>query len=157
MFESTGLLALLVKLLYKLGYIENYASGLNRMFKEYEKEEKKPSVEISSTNTKITLPNKNYEALFSGIANSSEIDSDRPFGFANINFNGTTKVMSERDQRICMMIRKYPGLRTTQLVELLKPEDPKINANILKKRISLMSDRIEFIGAAKNGGYYYIQ
>ena len=35
----------LVKLLFKLGYIENYASGLSRIFDIYKDEEKKPIVD----------------------------------------------------------------------------------------------------------------
>ena len=41
-----------VKLLYRLGYIENYASGLNRILKEYENDEIKPKLEDNITNFK---------------------------------------------------------------------------------------------------------
>ena len=53
----------LVKLLFKLGYIENYASGLSRIYSEYSNEELKPSIESSMVMLKLTLPNINYLAF----------------------------------------------------------------------------------------------
>lgn len=52
-----------VKLLFKLGYIENYASGLSRIYSEYSNEEIKPSIESSMVMLKLTLPNINYLAF----------------------------------------------------------------------------------------------
>ena len=43
----------LVKLLFKLGYIENYASGLARIYSEYANEELKPSIESSMVMLKL--------------------------------------------------------------------------------------------------------
>lgn len=54
----------LIQLLFKLGYIENYASGLSRIIKEYKKAHLIPIIESSSTAFKVTFPNRNYEALF---------------------------------------------------------------------------------------------
>lgn len=50
----------LVQLLYKLGYIENYGSGLNRIYKEYEKSTNKPIIKSDITYFKVILPNLNY-------------------------------------------------------------------------------------------------
>ena len=50
----------LVKLLYKLGYIENYSTGLNRIFKEYKNCKDQPIIETTLNMFKITLPNLNY-------------------------------------------------------------------------------------------------
>ena len=51
----------LVKLLHKLGYIENYSSGLNRIFKEYKGKILQPIVTTSLNMFKIIFPNINYE------------------------------------------------------------------------------------------------
>ena len=51
----------LVQLLHKLGYIENYSSGLNRIFDEYKKVKKKPIIETSLIMFKVTLLNLNYK------------------------------------------------------------------------------------------------
>ncbi|MCD7950950.1 MAG: putative DNA binding domain-containing protein [Erysipelotrichaceae bacterium] len=53
-----------VRLLYKLGYIENYASGLTRIFDEYAFELDEPQIITSDTSFKVILPNKNYYALY---------------------------------------------------------------------------------------------
>ena len=50
----------LVQLLHKLGYIENYSSGLNRIISEHEKYNIKPNIESSLNMFKITFPNINY-------------------------------------------------------------------------------------------------
>ena len=50
----------LVQLLHKLGYIENYSSGLNRIISEYEKYNIIPVIESSLNMFKITVPNINY-------------------------------------------------------------------------------------------------
>ena len=53
----------LVKLLFKLGYIENYASGLTRVFNEYKRVNLVPEIRTSLTFFKITLPNINFKAF----------------------------------------------------------------------------------------------
>lgn len=51
----------LVQLLHKLGYIENYSSGLNRIFKEYKNDKVKPVIETTLNMFKVTFPNMNYK------------------------------------------------------------------------------------------------
>ncbi len=51
----------LVRLLYDLNLIENYASGLERIYSAYEKEENKPIIEDLKVSLKVTLPNMNYK------------------------------------------------------------------------------------------------
>lgn len=53
----------LVKLLFKLGYIENYASGLSRIFDIYKNEIIKPIIETSLIGFKIVFSNKNNDIL----------------------------------------------------------------------------------------------
>lgn len=53
----------LVKLLYKLEYVENYASGLTRIFQNSKELDIVPEIYTSLNMFKVTLPNKNYEAL----------------------------------------------------------------------------------------------
>ncbi len=49
----------LVQLLHKLGYIENYSSGLGRIFEEYNKNKEQPFIETSLNMFKVTFPNLN--------------------------------------------------------------------------------------------------
>ena len=51
----------LVQLLHKLGYIENYSSGLDRIFKEYKNDKVKPVIETTLNMFKVTFPNMNYK------------------------------------------------------------------------------------------------
>jgi len=51
----------LVQLLHKLGYIENYSSGLDRIFKEYKNDKVKPAIETTLNMFKVTFPNMNYK------------------------------------------------------------------------------------------------
>ena len=50
----------LVYVLDKLKFIENYATGVETIFKSYEKEEVKPSFDITETHTSLILPNLIY-------------------------------------------------------------------------------------------------
>ena len=52
----------LVRLLYDLNLIENYASGLERIFSAYADKDKKPIVEDLNVSLKVTLPNMNYKS-----------------------------------------------------------------------------------------------
>ncbi len=54
----------LVQLLYQLGYIENYASGLNRIFSEYKNCSLKPVIKTDLIYFKVILPNENYTRIF---------------------------------------------------------------------------------------------
>jgi len=146
-----------VKLLYKLGYIENYASGLNRILKEYENDEIKPQLQINTTNFKVILPNRNYDALY--LHPEKHIQDNKgntvpESGTVNGTVSGTVNQLSQRDSNIYKTIKMFPGLRTTQLLEYLYPLDPEINLNILKKRMVKLNGIIEFRGAPKSGGYY---
>lgn len=52
------------------------------------------------------------------------------------------------------IIKQNPGLRSTQLLELLKITDTEITLNIFKKSIKQLSELIEFRGSSKTGGYF---
>ena len=149
-----------VKLLYRLGYIENYASGLNRIFNEYAGDKKKPDFYTSLTMFKITLFNRNYEALFLNpeqhIADnkSNFRDSDTVNEPVNEPVNDTVKYLNQRDSNIYKIIKMHPGLRYPQLYEYLKITDSKISRATFKRRIAKMSELIEFRGSTKTGGYF---
>ena len=142
-----------VKLLYRLGYIENYASGLNRILKEYENDEEKPQLQINPTNFKVILPNRNYDALY--LHPEKHIHDNKgntPRGVNGVNYG--VKTLSLRDSNLYRIIKKNPGLRTPQILDLAKPIDPEISVDIIQRRLKSMNDLIEFRGAPKTGGYY---
>lgn len=159
-----------VKLLYKLGYIENYASGLNRIFSEYKKDKKQPEIYHSMNMFKITIFNRNYEALFVNTNqhlkdNRNKVNENNKYiepinravnGAVNSAVNGAVKSLSKRDSIIYKVIKENPGFRYPQLERIIKILDPDINRNIFSKRIIQMKDVIEFKGSPKSGGYYII-
>lgn len=51
---------IIVNVLDKIGIIENYASGVRRIFEEYSDFEKQPEYYISSNGVIVTLFNRNY-------------------------------------------------------------------------------------------------
>lgn len=54
--------------------IENYASGLERIFSAYIDKDKKPIVEDLNVSLKVTLPNMNYKAVKNEKSNSNNLD-----------------------------------------------------------------------------------
>lgn len=61
----------LVQLLHKLGYIENYSSGLDRIFKEYKNDKVKPIIETTLNMFNVTFPNMNYKFDKSNLDNNN--------------------------------------------------------------------------------------
>lgn len=146
----------LVQLLFKLDYIENYASGLSRIFKEYKKEDLEPIITTSSTAFKVTFPNKNYEALYLDPEKHLE-DNKSAIGFVHVDTlktNIKSIDLSKRHSNIYRMIKQNPGLRSTQLLKMLKVTDSDITLNMFKKSIKQLSELIEFRGSTKTGGYF---
>lgn len=139
-----------VKLLYKLGYIENYASGLNRIINEYKNDDKQPDIYHSLSMFKITLFNRNYEALY---LHPEQHIKDNEVK-TNITVNITTNELNRRDSNIYRIIKQPPGLRYPQLYEYLKALDPDLNRNTFKRRIIELNNFIEYKGSKRNGGYY---
>lgn len=146
----------LVQLLFKLDYIENYASGLSRIFKEYKKEGLEPIIYTSSTAFKVTFPNKNYEALYLNPEKHLEDNkSITNFAHAQVGTSNIKKIdLNKRNSNIYRIIKQNPGLRSTQLLELLKVADTEISLDIFKKSIKQLSELIEYRGSRRTGGYF---
>lgn len=153
----------LVKLLFKLDYIENYASGLSRIFKEYKKINLEPVIKTTIAMFKLTLPNRNYETLYlhpeQHIKDNSDITfKDGLLAKSSIDINDELDeglvTLNKRDSNIYKTIQNHPGLNYTQLEEYLLILDPTITRDAFQKRVKGLSNMIEFKGAKRNGGYY---
>ena len=156
----------LVKLLFKLDYIENYASGLSRIFKEYKKINLEPTIKTTIAMFKLTLPNRNYEALYLHPEQHIKDNSDITFNDklsselvtdTNDKSDNVIVTLNKRDSNIYKTIQSHPGLNYTQLEEFLLILDPTITRDAFQKRIKALSNLIEFRGAKRNGGYYIIK
>lgn len=144
----------LVKLLFKLGYIENYASGLTRVFNEYKRVNLVPEIRTSLTFFKITLPNINFKAFNHQDKVNGGVNGEVNNRLDNWISDIVIKLAEPRDADIIQAIGNNPGIKMKELVNILTLKYPKINSNIISKRIKIHNHLIEFKGAPKTGGYY---
>lgn len=111
---------------------------------------------------KITLPNINFKAF-----NHQDKVNGGVNGEVNGRVNGEVnnrldnwisdiviKLTEPRDADIIQAIGNNPGIKMKELVNILTLKYPKINSNIISKRIKIHNHLIEFKGAPKTGGYY---
>ena len=120
----------LVKLLFKLGYIENYASGLSRIYSEYSNEELKPSIESSMVMLKLTLPNINYLA-----------------------FKKSDDTINEQLKSVIDIIATHPGIKRKDIAIILN----KSVATISRYVKELVNQGLVIKeGSNKTGGYVII-
>lgn len=64
------------------------------------------------------------------------------------------QLADSRDADIIQAIGKDPSIKMKELVNILTPEYPKMNSNIISKRIQIHSHLIESKSAPKAGGYH---
>ena len=64
------------------------------------------------------------------------------------------KFADSRDADIIQAIGKDPDIKMKELVNISVLKYPKMNSNIISKRIQIHSHLIEFKGAPKAEGYY---
>ena len=121
----------LVKLLFKLGYIENYASGLSRIYSIYKDEEIKPSIDTSLIGFKITFPNKNYDIL-------EMIDK--------LKLAKVTDKVTENEIEIIRLLMMNPEYTLVKMSEMLC-----VSRKTMAKRIKCLREKgvIERVGAIK--------
>ena len=117
---------IIVSVLDKLEYIENYASGVRRIFKDYESFDKKPEYYISDNGVIVTLYNRNY------IKN-------------NDTQNDTQK---NRIKTIIDLVKERPNITIKEICLKLKVSRPTIYRDMkyLKE-----SNILEYQGSSKKG------
>lgn len=117
---------IIVSVLDKLEYIENYASGVRRIFKDYESFDKKPEYYISDNGVIVTLYNRNY------IKN-------------NDTQNDTQK---NRIKTIIDLVKEKPNITIKEICLKLKVSRPTIYRDMkyLKE-----SNILEYQGSSKKG------
>ena len=166
----------LVKLLYKLGYIENYSTGLNRIFKEYKNCKDQPIIETTLNMFKITLPNLNYmddaqkvlenksdaqndAQKVSGIENEAQNDAQKVLEIENDAQSDAQKVLGiENDgpnksieDLLIDLIKKNPAITRKEMAIIINKSKPTIE-RIIKK-----SKKIKYIGSSKSGHWKIVE
>ena len=128
-----------VEILDKLDAIENYASGVRRIFKDYIGFDKQPEYSISDNGIIVTLYNMNYnEAQNDGI--NEEINEE-----INIGQKLNTE---ERKNIILKLIEKNEKISIQQLVENIEVSKSTVERDLKELK---EENKIEYIGSRKSG------
>ena len=131
-----------VEILDKLDAIENYVSGVRRIFKDYIGFDKQPEYSISDNGIIVTLYNMNYnEAPNVGINDRINID--------NVGQNVGQKInVNDRKNIILKNIKETESLDTTDIAKQLNVTKRTIERDLAALR---KDNKIEYIGSSKNG------
>ena len=128
-----------VEILDKLDAIENYASGVRRIFKDYIGFDKQPEYSISDNGIIVTLYNMNYnEAQNDGI--NEEINEE-----INVGQKLNTE---ERKNIILKLIEENEKISIQQLVENIEVSKSTVERDLKELK---EENRIEYVGSRKSG------
>ena len=124
-----------VEILDKLDAIENYASGVRRIFKDYIGFDKQPEYSISDNGIIVTLYNMNYnEAQNDGI---------------NEEINVGQKLNTEERKKIILkLIEENEKISIQQLVENIEVSKSTVERDLKELK---EENKIEYIGSRKSG------
>ena len=131
---------IIVNTLDKINVIENYASGVRRIFEDYIDFKKQPEYYISNNGVIVTLFNRNYDGQ-----NEGQYDGqcDGQNDGQNIKLD-----ISKRRNKILKLIIENNQITSDMLKEILGVSKSTIERDISKLR---KENRIEYIGSSKNG------
>ena len=121
---------IIVDTLDKADVIENYASGVRRIFEDYAHFKKQPEYYISDNGVIVTLFNRNYD-----IQNDGQNDGQKI----------STK---DRLEKIIKYIESDSAITADRLKDLLNVSKRTIERDIEKLR---KDNKIEYVGSAKDG------
>lgn len=117
----------LVHILDKMNYIENYGTGINRMFKAYNGTGVQPEFKVTSHMFKVTFPNLNYQEK------TDKVDND----------------LSDED-RIIMLLEEKGAISKSEIQEALNLSDYSSRKLLLKLR---KENKVEKLGGSFNTKY----
>ena len=132
----------LVNVLYKLGFIENYGTGLQRIREAYENEELKPEFKVIDRYFFLTLPNLNKDS-YSFDASDAKNDAN------DAKNDAKTETQKTLEEEIIDLIKKNNSISKIEMA--MKTGKSKATIERLLKR----SKVINHVGP-KNGGHWEI-
>ena len=121
---------IIVDTLDKADVIENYASGVRRIFEDYAHYKKQPDYYISDNGVIVTLFNRNYDGQNDGQNDGQKISANN------------------RLERIIRYIESDNAMTADRLKELLNVSKRTVERDIEKLR---KDNKIEYVGSAKDG------
>ena len=131
-----------VEILDKIDAIENYASGVRRIFKDYIGFDKQPEYSISDNGIIVTLYNMNYNEKENEAQNDG-INIDNVGQNVGQKFN-----VKDRKNIILKIIKETENLDTTGIARKLNVTKRTIERDLAELR---KDNKIEYIGSSKNG------
>ncbi len=120
----------LAELFHRLGYVENYGTGIERIINEYYDSDLKPTIELSENIFKIILPNKNYveqkqivnnkfskeEQIIEYLKINHEIKREIAENILNLSKSGARKVINKMIEQN-LIIQKGTGKNTIYVLK----------------------------------------
>ena len=128
-----------VEILDKLDAIENYASGVRRIFKDYIGFDKQPEYSISDNGIIVTLYNMNYNEAQNEVINEDIND------VINVGQKLNTE---ERKNIILKLIEENEKISIQQIVENIEVSKSTVERDLKELK---EENRIEYIGSRKSG------
>ena len=132
-----------VEILDKLDAIENYASGVRRIFKDYIGFDKQPEYSISDNGIIVTLYNMNY--------NEKENDAQNEVINEDINdvINVGQKLNTEERKKIILkLIEENEKISIQQIVENIEVSKSTVERDLKELK---EENKIKYIGSRKSG------
>lgn len=131
---------------YRIDVIENYASGVRRIFEDYADFNKQPEYYISNNGVIVTLFNRNYDGQ-SDVQN--EAQSDAQSDTQNDTQNDTQKLTAtQRYNKIIQLIQNNPQITADEIKDILSLSKSTIRRDIAKLR---EENKLEYVGSSKSG------
>lgn len=139
---------IVVDVLDKIDIIENYASGVRRIFNDYEGFEKEPDYYISDNGVRLTLFNRNYfETMATQNDTQNDIQNDTQNDTQNDIFKQERK-LSIRYEKILDNMKRNIYITGKELSEMLGVSQSTIRRDINKlKELEI----VEYVGSSKKG------
>ena len=132
-----------VEILDKLDAIENYASGVRRIFKDYIGFDKQPEYSISDNGIIVTLYNMNYNEKENIGINEAQNE------VINDGINDGKKLNSiERKNIILKLIEENENISAKQIIEIINVSRPTIERDLKELK---EENKIEYVGSRKSG------
>ena len=128
-----------VEILDKLDAIENYASGVRRIFKDYIGFDKQPEYSISDNGIIVTLYNMNYSQKENVGINEAQNEAQN---------DGKKLDLNSRKNLIINIIKENDKITRKEIISRMG-----ISKATLERDLAVLrkENKIEYIGSSKNG------
>ena len=132
-----------VEILDKLDAIENYASGVRRIFKDYIGFDKQPEYSISDNGIIVTLYNMNYSEKENVGINKAQNEAQN-----EAQNDGKKLDLNSRKNLIINIIKENDKITRKEIISKIGISKATLERDLATLR---KDNKIEYIGSSKNG------